>query len=232
MIPKVIHYCWFGGGEQPDNAKDCIESWKKTNPEFEIKLWNELNFPFEKYPFMSRMYNEKRYAFVVDHARLAILKDEGGIFLDIDMFLLQPLEPLTWHECVIGEESDGMLNAAMIGARAGHPFIQKCLDFYDSNPEQIIPIPKIVTQVFANYSEKDKVKVFPPQTFYPIDAEHISSFHGQDLGPDVIGVHLWNYSWGHPLNKFFKKIGIYYIGRRIVNKLGIKSFLKRIFRFI
>lgn len=232
MIPKIIHYCWFGKNPKSGEILDCIESWKRTCPDFEIKEWNEGNFPIGDFPFAKRMYNEKKWAFVADYARLQILDEHGGFYLDTDMLLLQSLESLTRHTCVLGEESAGVVSAGMIGAEAHHPFISACKKFYDEHTADIITIPRVLTQVFEAYADRSNIKVYPPKTFYPFDSNHIKEFHGQNLGPEVIGVHLWHYSWGHPLNKFFKKIGIYSFGKKIVETLGIKALLKKIFNFI
>lgn len=232
MIPKIIHYCWFGPLEKSDDILDCIESWKKLHPDFEIKEWTEINFPFETFPFAARMYNEKKWAFVSDYARLHVLEAEGGFYLDTDMLLVQSLSPLTEFVCVLGEEAPGVISAGMIGSTPHHPFIQKCRDFYDTHAGDPITIPRVLTQMYADYSDKTSLKVYPPQAFYPFDAEHIKEYKGQNLGPDTIGIHLWHYSWGHPLNKFFKKIGVYSFGKRAVELLGIKKVLKKLFGFI
>lgn len=231
MIPKIIHYCWFGKNPKSGEILDCIESWKMTCPDFEIKEWNEENFPIGDFPFAKRMYEEKKWAFVADYARLQILEKHGGFYLDTDMLLLQSLEPLTKNVCVLGEESVGTISAGMIGAEAHHPFISLCKKFYDEHPADIITIPRVLTQIFEAYTDKQNIKINPPKAFYPFDSNHIKEFHGQDLGPEVIGVHLWHYSWGHPLNKFFKKIGIYSFGKKIVEVLGIKTLLKKILGF-
>lgn len=232
MIPKIIHYCWFGNNPKTPEILNCIESWKRTCSNFEIKEWNEGNFPIEQFLFAKRMYDEKKWAFVADYARLHILNQFGGFYLDTDMLLLQSLEPLTENHCVLGEESPGVISAGMIGAKAHHPFISQCKKFYDEHPREIITIPRVLTQVFETYPDNMSVKIYPPKAFYPFDSNHIKDFHGQDLGQEVIGVHLWHYSWGHPLNRFFKKIGVYSFGKKIVEILGIKTFLKRIFNFI
>lgn len=211
---------------------DCIESWKKTCPDFEIKEWNERNFPVEHFPFAHHMYQEKKWAFVADYARLHILYEHGGFYLDTDMLLLQSLSPLTTHTCVLGEEEPGIISAGMIAAVEHHPFIAQCKKFYDDNTQEVITIPRALSDVFKNYQDKASLTVMPPKTFYPFDQNHIKEFRGQDMGPDVIGVHLWHYSWGHPLNRFFKKIGIHQTGIKIAEALGIKKILKRIFHFI
>lgn len=231
-IPKTIHFCWFGNNPKNQEILRCIESWKTTNPEYEIKEWNELTFPFETFPFASRMYNEKRWAFVADYARLHILEQEGGFYLDTDMLLLQSLSPLAEHECVLGEESPGAISAGMIGAVAGHPFIQECRKRYDSGMSELVTIPRVLTEVYERYQRKELITVLPPKAFYPFDSEHIREYRGQDLGSEVYGVHLWHYSWGSPLNKFFKKIGIYSFGRRASEVLGIKAALKKLLGFV
>lgn len=232
MIPKIIHYCWFGNNPKSDEIVGCIESWKATCPGFEIKEWNEVNFPFETFPFASRMYDEKKWAFVADYARLHVLEAEGGFYLDTDMLILQTLEPLTAHSCVLGEEAPGTISAGMIGAEPHHPFIKKCRDFYDTNAGELITIPRVLSQAYGEYADKQSLTVYPPKVFYPFDSVHIKEYRGQDLGPDVIGVHLWHYSWGHPLNKFFKRLGIYAAGKRVVEILGIKKILKKLFGFV
>ena len=189
----------------------CINSWQKLCPDFKIKEWNESNFPVGTLTFASRMYSEKKWAFVSDYARLCILYQGGGFYLDTDMLLLQSLDQLNRYACVLGEESPGVISAGMIGAEAHHPFIGVCKTFYDDNPTTIITIPRLLSTTFTNYTDKTTITVCPPQTFYPFDAFNIKKFQGQNLGPETIGVHLWNYSWGHPLNKFFKKIGIFII---------------------
>ena len=234
MIPKVIHYCWFGNNPKNEEVLSCIESWKKTCPDFEIKEWNEINFPFETSPFAFRMYSEKRWAFVSDYARLAILNEHGGFYLDTDMLLLQSLEKCVDSSCVVGEEAPSVLNAAFFGSVAHHPFVKKCLDHYDTNPSTVETIPIVMTRIYNSLPADvtNTITVYKSNVFYPFTIETIKEYKGQDLGPEVIGVHLWHYSWGHPLNKFFKKIGIYGFGKKIVEFLGIKPILKKLLGFI
>jgi len=231
MIPKIIHYCWFGP-QKNQEVLDCIESWKEANPDFEIKEWNEINFPFETFPFASRMYDEKKWAFVADYARLHVLETEGGFYLDTDMLLLKSLSPLAEKTCVLGEEAPGIISAGMIGAVAHHPFIQACRDYYDTNAQELITIPRVLSKIYEGYPDKQSLIVYPPKAFYPFDSDHIKEYQGQDLGEDTFGVHLWHYSWGHPLNKFFKKLGIHRLGSKVAEMLGIKSFLKKLLGFI
>lgn len=82
MIPKIIHYCWFGRGKLPKLAKQCIKSWKKYCPDYEIKEWNEDNFDLDMYPYVREAYDNRKFAFVTDVVRLYALYTEGGIYMD------------------------------------------------------------------------------------------------------------------------------------------------------
>ncbi len=91
MIPKMIHYCWFGGKPLPKDVLDCIKTWKKYCPDYEIKRWDESNFDVNSHPFMKAAYEAKAWAFVSDYARLKVVYDNGGIYLDTDVELLKNL---------------------------------------------------------------------------------------------------------------------------------------------
>ena len=89
MIPKIIHYCWFGGKELPIEVKKCIASWRKMCPDYEIIRWNESNFDVGQHPFVREAYKAKVWAFVSDYARLKVVYDNGGIYLDTDVETLR-----------------------------------------------------------------------------------------------------------------------------------------------
>lgn len=232
LIPQKIHFCWFGRNEKSAVINRCISSWKEHCPYYEIKEWNEENIDVNAHPFTKAMYEQKHWAFVADYVRLEILEKEGGIYLDTDMFLVQSLDPLIHTDCFLGEESPGVINAAALGAVPHHPFITKCKEYYATHTDSRITIPRILTTIFKEFPNKEGITIYPPEAFYPFDAEHISEYKGQALGDKTYGVHLWNYSWGHPLNRFFKKVGIYYYGKKIVEKLGVKEKLKKLLGFV
>lgn len=94
MIPKVIHYFWFGEGELSPLMKRCIESWRKFAPDYEIKEWNESNFDINYCSYTKKAYEEKKYAFVADVARLAVIYEYGGVYMDVDVELLAPIDDL------------------------------------------------------------------------------------------------------------------------------------------
>ncbi len=132
MIPKKIHYCWFGRGQKPELAKRCIESWKKYCPEYEIKEWNEDNFDLNMYPYVREAYDNRKFAFVTDVVRLYALLQEGGIYMDTDVEVLKPLDSLCKYEAVSGFEAETRIPTGLMASCASHPLFQEFLDDYDN----------------------------------------------------------------------------------------------------
>ena len=131
MIPKIIHYCWFGRGEKPELAKKCIASWKKFCPDFEIREWNEDNCDYLAMPFMAEAYAAKKYAFVSDVMRLVVLEQYGGVYFDTDVEVLRDISPLLDDEGFIGFENDQYVASGLtIAAEAHHPVIQAMIEEY------------------------------------------------------------------------------------------------------
>ncbi|MBR1775005.1 MAG: glycosyl transferase [Bacteroidales bacterium] len=112
MIPKVIHYCWFGRNPLPPLAVKCIESWKKFLPNYEIKEWNEDNFNVDMIPYTSEAYKAKKYAFVSDYARFWILYNYGGLYFDTDVEVIKPLDDIIAKGNFMGCEGEYDKNLA------------------------------------------------------------------------------------------------------------------------
>ena len=104
MIPKVIHYCWFGGGHKSELIEKCIESWKKYCPDYKIIEWNESNFDVNCIPYVRDAYNAKKWAFVSDYARLFVVYHYGGIYLDTDVLLHSSLDDLLKYDCWLASD--------------------------------------------------------------------------------------------------------------------------------
>ena len=104
MIPKIIHYCWFGHGEMPQLVKDCIASWHKHMPDWDYKLWNEEAFDVSRNAYAKEAYEAGKYAFVSDYVRLLVLKTEGGVYLDTDVEVFKPLDDLLDWKAFAGFE--------------------------------------------------------------------------------------------------------------------------------
>ena len=107
MIPKIIHYCWFGHNPLPESAIKCIESWKKFFPDYEIREWNEDNFNVDIIPYTKDAYEAKKYAFVSDYARFWILEKFGGLYFDTDVEVIKSMEDIIAEGAFLGAEIDG-----------------------------------------------------------------------------------------------------------------------------
>ena len=131
-IPKVIHYCWFGNGKMPAIAEKCIKSWKKYCPDYEIICWNEENFDLTQNRYMREAYEAGKWAFVSDFARLKIIYDHGGVYLDTDVELIKPLDPLLEGGGFMGFDEKGIVATGLgFGAEAGNEIVGAFLKDYD-----------------------------------------------------------------------------------------------------
>ena len=144
MIPKVIHYCWFGGKPLPKSAKKCIASWKKFMPDYEVKEWNESNFDIDLIPYTREAYNDNKYAFVSDVARFWLLYHEGGMYFDTDVEVITPMDGFISQGAFLGWEKPsavGLYNVNPglgMAAPKGLPFYQEMLDGCLKYPENYI----------------------------------------------------------------------------------------------
>jgi hypothetical protein len=134
-IPKIIHYCWFGGGEKDRLTKKCINSWKKYCPDYKIIEWNESNFDVDSFKYSSEAYKNGKWGFVTDCARLHAVYEYGGIYLDTDVELLKPMDELLKYSGFIGFEDNingnFLVNTGLgFGAEAGNEVIARLIEVY------------------------------------------------------------------------------------------------------
>ena len=119
MIPKIIHYCWFGRNPRPASAKKCIASWRKYLPDYEIKEWNEDNFDVNIIPYTQQAYEMKKYAFVSDYARFWILYHYGGLYFDTDVEVIKSFDDIVDKGAFMGLEIDGTKKDTKIAIAPG-----------------------------------------------------------------------------------------------------------------
>ncbi len=133
MIPRKIHYCWFGKGPMPDLAVKCIESWHKYMPDYEYKLWNEDNFDINSVPYVREAYEAKKYAFVTDYVRLYALFTEGGIYMDTDVEALKSYDDLLSLTGFTGYEGSKYMPpvTGTMASIAGGEWVKEQLAAYD-----------------------------------------------------------------------------------------------------
>ncbi len=133
MIPKIIHYCWIGNKPLPKLAKKCIASWKKIMPDYEIKLWNENNYDFQKNEFMRNAYVNKKWAFVSDYARFDIIYNYGGIYLDTDVEVLKTFDEFLKYPAFCGFDSNHFVSFGLgFGAEKGNKVIKEIMEQYET----------------------------------------------------------------------------------------------------
>lgn len=147
MIPKIIHYCWFGKNPKSELGQKCIESWKKYLPDYEFMEWNEETFDININPFVKGAYEKKNWVFVADYARVWAVNKYGGFNLDTDMEVRKSLNDLLDTRAICGFEMANKPFSAFFGAEPNHPFVENMQKFYDEKPEyQLV----ISTETFNN----------------------------------------------------------------------------------
>ena len=233
MIPKVIHYCWFGGKPLPELAIKCIESWKKFCPDYEIKQWDESNFDINQNSYISEAYNAKKFAFVSDFARFDILYRYGGIYLDTDVEIIKDLSPIILNGAFAGTERIGDINSGLgIGAEAGLSIYKEILDSYkethfiQANGEyDLTTVVTRVSDIFIKHGYKlisdiqtiCGVTIYPNQYFCPKDLETGIL----KITDNTYTIHHFDASWNTPLDK---EIRIY--SQKITRVFGKNIFSK------
>lgn len=181
MIPKKIHYCWFGRGEKPKLARRCIASWKKFCPDYEIIEWNEDNFDINTNAYTQMCYAQKRYAFLTDYLRLLIIQEHGGVYFDTDVEVVKPLDDLLDSGAFFGFETDRYVNTGEgFGAEAGHPVLGQMLEEYEpllDGTHGTVGCPHLNTDALVKFGLKQNgklqnlgdVTVYPADYFNPYD---------------------------------------------------------------
>ncbi len=134
MIPRIIHYCWFGKGQLPELAVKCIDSWKEYLPEYELMLWNEDNFDITSVPYVKEAYEAREFAFVTDYVRLWALNIYGGIYMDTDVEVLKSLDDLLHLPAFSGYESDKFSSfpTGIIASEKGGIWVKEQLAYYEN----------------------------------------------------------------------------------------------------
>ena len=131
MIPKVIHYCWFGRGQMPAIAKVCISSWEKYLPNYELRLWNEDTFDVNSVPYVKEAYEARKFAFVTDYVRLYAIYYFGGIYVDTDVEMLKKLDNLLHLPAFSGFESDKDIPTGIMASERHGLWAKEQLRYYD-----------------------------------------------------------------------------------------------------
>lgn len=243
MIPKILHYCWFGNGEMPELALKCLESWRKYLPDYEIMVWNESNFDVNMYRFASEAYKEKKYAFVADVCRLYALKNMGGIYLDTDVEFLKPLdEKVLQQSAFTGFEDNLLLSSAIMGSEKNGKWINDLLPYYDNRSfylkdgtHDVNPNTEIITefmktrknvQINNTFQELEGYcTIFPSDYFCPKSWKTLKI----KQTPNTYCIHHFAGSWLHKKQSTLGKLANFLLGKRIANAWSEKYRNKKLF---
>lgn len=207
MIPKIIHYCWFGNKPKGKKELKCIESWKKYCPDYEIIEWNESNVNLDMMPFVRQAYDAEKYAFVSDVVRLWALLNFGGIYFDTDVEIIRKFDDLLEYDGFIGFETSKFVASGLcLSAVDGNQIINEMYDFYseisffnDDGSLNAIGCPKVNTQVLINHGLKtngefqviENFAVFPVDYFNPYD----DPTGKLNVTENTYSIHWYSKSW-------------------------------------
>lgn len=225
MIPKKIHYCWFGKGEKPDSIKYHIQSWKDKCPDYEIVEWNEHNFDINKNLYCRQAYEYKKWAFVSDYARLWILYNHGGIYLDTDVEVKRNFDSLLTQSGFSGFESDKHVSTAIIASEKGHNYIGELLNSYQNrvfikddgeldtstNVEHITKIAIDNGLILNDSKQSIKGFIYYPQVYFSPYNDITGSIISSDK---TYTIHWFSKSW---------------VDKRLKNRLKVTRCIRRIF---
>lgn len=209
MIPKTIHYCWFGGNSKPKLAKKCIRSWKKFCRGYQIIEWNEGNYDLSAAPlYVRQAYEAKKWAFVTDYVRLQVVYEHGGVYFDTDVELRRPLDDLLLHRAYFGFEDGVYINTGLgFGAEKGMPILRELMDDYrnipfvlpDGSPD-LKACPVRNTEIFLRRGLKQDdsrqlldgdILILPSNMLCPLDY-HLRPKAGSE---NAYSVHWFSASW-------------------------------------
>jgi mannosyltransferase OCH1-like enzyme len=199
MIPKIIHYCWFGA-DMPAHLQINVDKWKELMPDYQFMYWSNNHLNEYSVKFFKQAKGKKHYAFVSDYFRLRKVHEYGGFYLDTDMLLLRPLDDFLAYEFVICSEVTNRPNWAFFGACEGNVLIQKCFMMYhEMEYDQFKPpvIPYFLKDEVLNYiieSPKQRINL-NPDYFYPMPVESATENHDKFITSNTYGIHLWDFSW-------------------------------------
>lgn len=206
-IPKIIHSFWFSGDEKPDSYQKCVDTWKRILTDYEIIEWNKNNYDWHKHPFVERAIELEAWAYASDYARLDVLNNYGGIYLDMDVEVFKKFDDLLGNEAILSFSNHVLIDLAVIGSKKENVLIKKLLRLYD---DVKLPIkkneftrffqPSYVRECLANDGiimdgSLQKIKnatVFPCEFFMPMDAVLFSDYKRTE---NTYCVHYDNFGW-------------------------------------
>lgn len=213
MIPKIIHYCWFGGNPLPELALKCIDSWKKHMPDYEIMEWNESNFDVNIIPYTQQAYEAKKYAYVSDYSRMWILYHFGGIYLDTDVEVLKDLTPIIEKGPYMGcenriDEFSSKLKVATglgMACEKSNSLVKDMMNLYENRQftmrenNSVVTVVTIISDLLYERGLKSVNEIQVIDNFYIYPAEYfaprISAQHNIPVTDNTYTKHHYARTW-------------------------------------
>ena len=243
MIPKIIHFCWFGGKPKPRLAEKCMKSWKRFCPDYAIKEWNETNYDISTAPlYVQQAYTAKKWAFVTDFVRLDVVYNHGGIYLDTDVELLKNIDSLLDNAAYFGFEDEKLINTGLgFGAEKGAGILKELMDDYRDIPFiradgsfDLTPCPKKNTKIFLRHGLRQdnsgqlldgKIRILPTLFLCPVD----DSTGIKKITAETLSIHHFAASW-ETRTRIFRKYFVRYMRPLlpVFEKLLDKEFLEKL----
>ena len=236
MIPKIIHYCWFGHGKMSPLALKCIDSWKRILPDYQIVEWNEDNFNLDSYPYAREAYEHRKYAFVADVVRLYALYTVGGIYMDTDVEVLKSFDDFLHHNAFSGYETDKVTTGIMASEKGGE-WVKHNLDYYegrhfvleDGSLDMTVNVVTIYRYMLElGFRSDNSFQDFPGLiTIYPRDYFCPKSYYDGivRLTDNTVVIHHFEGSWHSWKDKFQYRF-LRFFSRKHLYK--VKALAKRI----
>lgn len=202
MIPKVIHYCWFGNNPKPELIQNCIGSWRKFCPDYELVEWNETNFDVSCIPYVQKAYADKKWAFVSDYARLYVVYTYGGVYLDTDVLLHNSIDDLLQYDCWMASDDVRYLATGLgFGAVKGNSLIGAIMHAYANyeypSGTNVIRDTKIIEKELPNWYKSDRTQTIN---------NSILLIGLKDYGK--YASHLYTYTWASPQEQAKRQLQI------------------------
>jgi len=235
MIPKIIHYCWFGGNDKSALALSCIESWKFYLSDYEIIEWNEGNFNVNSCEYVSEAYESKKWAHVSDYVRAKVLHTHGGIYLDTDVEIRRNLDQFLVHKAFSGFELKGFPFTALWGTEKGHHWPLKVVEYYHKAKFTLetntVSVSKLLVSDYGINPNLDKLQVFDndifiyPSTYFCLDMPNYATHHFEGSWLEKKNGVTWKDHLHNKYfeNQFFERSSFQYIIEKALQNSGQNS---------
>lgn len=239
MIPRIIHYCWFGGGEMPALTRKCISSWQNVLPDYEIICWSEENYDINNsIPYLQEAYSKKKYAFVSDYVRLYALYNYGGVYLDTDVEVIRDFTSLMKEKTILGYETDESITTAFIAVPPKASWIKELLDMYterrfirEDGSMDVTTNVAFISKYLKNngfllngtFQETNSIQIYPTEYFSPCSWDNGK----YRITEETYTIHYFAGTW----HSFYSKIlSCFFTNAQIVKIAELKEKLQKLLK--